>query len=119
MSARQPDPLPWCVCPKQQLPIRCQCPGVHNCSVRAKSGVCKGDDHRKDDPLCDDRSGVRECTLGGARISPGPDLRPKAQAPGTRNAPEVRDHRTRGSAPAVGAAEKPVRRDHRDEAPAS
>lgn len=92
-------------------PTQCHCKGVLDCSVMAKSGVCKGVAPKKDNTRCDDTSGRCDCTLGGARVGPGTDLRPVAVAPATRNAPKVRDHRTRGRAPTPSPATKPVRRD--------
>lgn len=96
--------------------ILCSCEGARDCTIMAKSGVCDGDDGRKDDTSCAPALDICNCTLGGARVTPGPDLRPKAEAPATHNAPKVRDHRTRGRAPTVHPAEKPVRH---DEAPTS
>jgi hypothetical protein len=91
----------------------CTCQGVNDCTLMAKSGVCKAI-AKKDDTVCVDNSCT--CTLGGSRISPGDGLRPESEAPATRNAPKVRDHRTRDRAPAAGKAKEPVRRDHRDDA---
>lgn len=96
--------------------VLCSCEGVRDCTIMAKSGVCDGKDGRKDDTGCNPALGFCNCTLGGARVTLGPDLRPKADAAATRNAPKVRDHRTRDRAPAAGKAKEPVRRDHRDDA---
>lgn len=75
-------------------PTICSCSGVSDCSKMA--GVCKGSDIKTDDTLCDDEFGLCSCTMGGSRVSPGLDIRPKAEAPASRNAPKepnVRDHR--------------------------
>lgn len=93
----------------------CTCYGLSDCLSMVKSGVCKAD-NKVDDTECDDSVDSCICTMGGARILPGHELRPKAEAaPATRNAPKVRDHRTRDRVPAAGEARKPVPRDHRDE----
>lgn len=95
-------------------PTICSCDGLTDCNLMTRSGVCKATGSKADDTKCDDFVGTCTCTLGGARISPGNDSRPEADAPGT-HAPKVRDHRARDRVPAAVEAKAPVRRDHRDD----
>lgn len=91
--------------------VLCSCEGVQDCTIMAKSGVCDAGEGKKDDTGCAPALGICNCTLGGARVSPGPELRPQAVTPATHNAPKVRDHRSRARAPTASPAAKAVRRD--------
>ncbi len=85
----------------------CRCSGVSDCSRMAGSGICKGEG-KTDNTRCSE-IGCR-CTMGGSRVSPGGNQRPKAEVPATRNAPQgrnTRDHRPTSTTTPVSGRVKP------------
>lgn len=91
-------------------PTVCICEGVHDCLIMGQSGVCKGNDGKKDDTFC--RDGHCVCTVGGSsnRVGPESGLRPEADTSPTRNAPLPRDRRTQRSAAPSGSEAVPARK---------